>query len=273
MKRVILFVLISLLLSRCDDGDFDVPSFVFENNIDDCGDSSQLIVFNIGANDSEALILNINKSNSNHDYFKTERTDTITLSDKIYYRVFNDVVTSSYFCNNIPPPTPSIANEWIGSGTVIIKNEIVNDDHDSVEELDHDLDSDGDGIKNYLDKDDDNDGILTIDEINLDVDGNFESFIDTDGDSIPNYLDNDDDNDGVLTINEFDNGTATTIADYLDATITDVQTARILNPNKYILTHTTTFRIEDMSLVNDSGNAINYTNYQYGVFIRDFTIE
>ena len=50
-------------------------------------------------------------------------------------------------------------------------------------------DTDGDGIPNYLDNDDDNDGLLTIDE---DVDNNGTPLNDdTDGDGIPNYLDND----------------------------------------------------------------------------------
>ncbi len=44
---------------------------------------------------------------------------------------------------------------------------------------------------NHNDPDDDNDGILTRDEINLDVNGNFVSFKDTDGDGVPDHLDND----------------------------------------------------------------------------------
>ena len=46
-------------------------------------------------------------------------------------------------------------------------------------------------IYNYIDADDDNDGIPTRDEINLDADGNFLSFKDTDGDGVPDHLDND----------------------------------------------------------------------------------
>jgi hypothetical protein len=42
---------------------------------------------------------------------------------------------------------------------------------------------------NYADTDDDNDGILTIDEINLNEDGSFLSFRDTDGDGIYDHLD------------------------------------------------------------------------------------
>ncbi len=69
---------------------------------------------------------------------------------------------------------------------------------DLFEDLDSDgdlaeHDSDGDGTADYLDNDDDNDGILTIDEYPV---GDF------DGDGIVNYLDNDDDNDGISTFNE-----------------------------------------------------------------------
>ena len=44
---------------------------------------------------------------------------------------------------------------------------------------------------NYLDPDDDDDGTLTIDEINLDAEGKFLSFRDTDEDGTPDHLDAD----------------------------------------------------------------------------------
>lgn len=46
-------------------------------------------------------------------------------------------------------------------------------------------------LPNHNDTDDDQDGILTIDEIELDEDGNFVGFLDTDGDGIYDHLDND----------------------------------------------------------------------------------
>lgn len=61
-----------------------------------------------------------------------------------------------------------------------------------------DDDTDGDGTPNYLDNDDDGDGVLTQYE-EKDENGNP---IDTDGDGDVNYLDNDDDGDTLLTINE-----------------------------------------------------------------------
>ena len=67
------------------------------------------------------------------------------------------------------------------------------DDGDGIPTLgEGQLDTDGDGILNYLDPDDDNDTILTINEPAGDVDG----------DGRPNYLDPDDDGDGRPTIVE-----------------------------------------------------------------------
>jgi MYXO-CTERM domain-containing protein len=52
------------------------------------------------------------------------------------------------------------------------------------------VDSDGDGTPDFQDTDDDNDGLLTIDEYNNDVD--------SDGDGVADYLDRDSDNDGTI---------------------------------------------------------------------------
>ncbi|PCH78030.1 MAG: hypothetical protein COB98_01890 [Flavobacteriaceae bacterium] len=63
------------------------------------------------------------------------------------------------------------------------------------------LDTDGDGIPNSVDLDDDNDGILDTVEEATSTNGK-----DTDGDGIPDSLDLDSDNDGILDIEESSNG-------------------------------------------------------------------
>jgi len=73
-------------------------------------------------------------------------------------------------------------------------------------------DIDGDGTPNYLDNDDDGDGVLTIDEA-VDADGNP---IDTDGDGDVNYLDNDDDGDGLFSNFETGDTDGNGVEDYLD---------------------------------------------------------
>ncbi|WP_431133664.1 DUF6252 family protein [Psychroserpens mesophilus] len=86
------------------------------------------------------------------------------------------------------------------------------EDFNGDEDLDND-DSDSDGTPNYLDDDDDGDGILTINEAK-DIDGNP---IDTDGDNDVDYLDTDDDGDGVLTQNESGDTDGDGIPNYIDA--------------------------------------------------------
>lgn len=64
-------------------------------------------------------------------------------------------------------------------------------------------DSDGDGIADALDEDDDEDGIPTsLENPDPNSDDDPADAQDSDGDSIPDYLDDDDDNDGVLTAEE-----------------------------------------------------------------------
>ncbi|MFD1062965.1 DUF6252 family protein [Winogradskyella litorisediminis] len=69
------------------------------------------------------------------------------------------------------------------------------DDGDGVDTSAETGDTDGDGTPNYLDNDDDGDSILSSFE-------NAAAGQDTDMDGILDYLDDDDDNDGALTVNE-----------------------------------------------------------------------
>lgn len=57
-------------------------------------------------------------------------------------------------------------------------------------QLEEDDDTDADGLPNYVDPDDDNDGRPTSDEIEIDADGNI-TYPDTDGDGVVDYLDSD----------------------------------------------------------------------------------
>ena len=68
-------------------------------------------------------------------------------------------------------------------------------------------DTDGDGIPNIDDLDDDNDGILDVDE--------GDGSVDTDGDGIPDSLDSDSDNDGVLDVIEGNDDNGDGIPDVL----------------------------------------------------------
>ena len=99
-------------------------------------------------------------------------------------------------------------------GDGILDFQDIDDDGDGVNTAEEDIDedgdptnddTDGDNIPDYLDIDDDGDGIATIDE-NPDNDGDGDPSTgntqDTDGDGIADYLDTDDDGDGIDTVFE-----------------------------------------------------------------------
>ncbi|PTX64093.1 hypothetical protein C8N46_101703 [Kordia periserrulae] len=118
-------------------------------------------------------------------------------AETIYFPMLDE----DFFMNNLgeemrivstitPTPTPS---------DYTIPNAFHTDtDNDGIDDYLEDInqdgnadndDADGDGTANYLDDDDDNDGVPT----------SVEDATDNDNDGIPNYLDTDDDNDGYLT--------------------------------------------------------------------------
>jgi len=193
MKKLVWLFIVFAILS-CDDGNEDVPELVFPGSIELC---DSFVLYKTSGN--EALIVEISQF-TNDDFFKTTRpTLRIPLnetgSNTVNYRTFDEDVTSSYFCQNIPPSSPNIVSEWPGTGTLEITTVLEStDDNDNVDETNSDLDTDGDTIPNYKDIDDDGDGILTSD--------GDPTNDDTDGDGVPNYLEEDDDNDGILTRDE-----------------------------------------------------------------------
>ena len=120
MKKIAFFGLLLFIIS-CNDGNFETPSFNFDDAaIENCGN---LVVYKI--NESEVLLLEINEDNTNDIYFKTPHENkAYNLNNTIYYRTYTENVPPNYFCNAIPPSTPKLENEWIGSGTLIINNTI-----------------------------------------------------------------------------------------------------------------------------------------------------
>lgn len=81
--------------------------------------------------------------------------------------------------------------DFDGDGIPSILEDLDGDGNLNNDNTDVDLEPNTVFLPNHNDTDDDQDGILTIDEIELDADGNFVGFLDTDGDGIFDHLDND----------------------------------------------------------------------------------
>lgn len=234
--RIVFLTLIGFLLltTSCDDGDLIVTTFEFDENtvLRTCQNQQNILVYAINENPNEAIAFNFTPpgatneaSISLNEYASINTTDRIqqteiplNANNKITYRMFNTAVEGNYFCQSIPPSEPRVTEQYTttNGGKVIMTVTVIEDNEDSdadgikdVDEIvnptdDYRLvDTDGDGIPNYLDIDDDNDNVPTLTEIAIEnTPTNENGYPDTDEDGIPNYLDNDDDNDGVLTRNE-----------------------------------------------------------------------
>ncbi|HEA28678.1 MAG TPA: hypothetical protein ENH91_01550 [Leeuwenhoekiella sp.] len=221
MQRYLLIILTALLLTSCDDGEVIVTNFDFEGlDINLCRtaqvnqpDNIKYVFSKINPDTREALAVEF----ITNAPILSETTDGTPYeikfngtTNKVSYRIFNGEVTENYFCNAIPPATPTVSEEYESAeGSAMITVTGIRDDDDGIPaEDERDLgngDIDGDGIPNEYDFDDDGDNVPTKDEgASIDEDGNLdmEASRDTDGDGIPNFMDPDDDGDGVATRDE-----------------------------------------------------------------------
>ena len=235
MKKIFAALLFSFALYSCDDGDITVTSFDLEDsNLTPCEIDGKKVLWVVNNEDVyESMSLELDDSRLNDtitDALTLNVEDTLTINlggesnsrNRLVYRIYDGEINGGeYFCQGVPPGSPRVLEEYVSAGgTVTIttsfndlgSNENADADGDGVpnakEGFDPDggnhLDSDSDGIPDYLDIDDDNDNVPTESEYKADPgeNTNEDGYLDTDQDGIPNYLDPDDDGDGVLTRHE-----------------------------------------------------------------------
>lgn len=299
MKRLLaLFTVLSIF--SCDDGDLTLERLNFDETAVEtpCG---ELLLFKIGESKQESLMIEL--SGETTEIFRTlpddgqSRTYNINNNSvRALYRIFDGDVNRNYFCNDIPPVSPIVIEEWYATGgKVEIATVLGEDDNDnlpaSLEGIvvnsdgtinkEASRDSDGDGLPDYLDIDDDGDNVLTSLEFEI-TDGEV-VLTDTDGDGIPNYLDTDDDNDGTLTFFEDLNGdnnpandiqTGNTEPNYLIASLTESTTLPVSRrTHNFIETYTSTIAIIDGFQLINEGQEVKYDvpRYEFGTITSEVT--
>lgn len=202
----------------CDDGNIIVTSFDFDEdtNLSLCQQDNVNVLYFIDSETNEAISFKFSTEDFDGTFTGLQSTDTININinatnEVVYRKLSASANGNNYFCQQIPPSSPQVIEEFIstsgGTATLLITI-FEQDDNDGVpadiEQLEGD--TDGDGIPDFLDTDDDNDNVLTSVEAVLQVDENDNpiqgQYVDTDTNGIPNYLDNDDDGDLILTKNE-----------------------------------------------------------------------
>ncbi|MCW9036388.1 hypothetical protein [Altibacter sp.] len=255
-KIVALGLLMVTCLTSCDDGDVIVTTFNFEDaNLQLCGEPGSYVFFKINSSTAESLSLQL--STTETLFLESETIDfNLDASNVVNYRTYSEAITSSYFCSNVPPTSPTVTIEYLAtSGVATLITTTLLNDNDSVEEDPESMvDTDNDGLLNYYDFDDDGDNVPTAVEIGPDPDNPQN----TDGDALPDYLDTDDDNDGILTRNEAGGGldptqmiTDPTVGpDYLNPAVAVPVTVEMYREHNYSLKSSISLFLSNVVLIN-----------------------
>jgi len=128
MKKLILFFVLFTGLS-CNDGDLDISSFEFEDQVSICG-TTQYTLYRLSTGEQrEALIVTLTNQQIRKDEDIVVPVSVTENGDyTVTYRLFEDQVTSDYFCAAVPPVEPKVQKDWRGvSGTIVIENQPVYD--------------------------------------------------------------------------------------------------------------------------------------------------
>ncbi|WP_313115174.1 hypothetical protein [Aequorivita sediminis] len=260
-----LFLLIfsSIFIQSCDDGDIIVRSFNFDNaELKTCGDVGNYVFYKVNPDSKESLSLKLEVLDS---LYREEGILNYALNGTtivVDYRTYDAALGNNYFCSSIPPTSPNVTVEYVASsGTAVLTTTFLIEDNDGVpREFEFAGDSDGDGLDDMYDFDDDGDNVPTVFELNLEDDDEdpFTNLKDTDGDGIPDFLDNDDDNDGVLTRFEDENldldprndiTDPTVGPDYLNPEVANAYGVFQHQPHEYQIFKSVQITLKDLVLV------------------------
>lgn len=305
------FVLLAisfLVFTSCDDGDIITVELDFDDTFEVCDGGNDLVFYKTKEDPSESLSLKVSNRNIEDilevdDTGVFEETYTISATNPFNYRTYsNSELPTDLFCNVIPNSGINITQDIEStSGTALLRTVLVEDDNDGIpaelEDINNngnleDDDSDGDGLPNYIDPDDDGDNVLTRDEDpDPNGDENLSDALDTDGDTIPDYLDEDDDGDGVKTRDEendtpqdenpgndsstSDPLTGQDIPDYLNADINTTVPAKAYREVTISQTFTVSLLISEIDLEIIALDVFNFGTLSNGVTTssRKFTPE
>jgi len=267
-------------LELCNTGSLE------PNNEQSNAAENNAVFFNINSSTNEVIAFQLNNRFFDATNVSDAGSEIVSVENvNLVFLDFDASITSDYFCSGIPDTSINIISELRGDrGNIEITTQNItrpdgDDDSDGISNEDEffensgttlrelldgsvlvgrDLtifrDSDGDGIPDFRDSDDDNDNVRTALELNQDDIATEENEgntpMDTDGDGIPNHLDTDDDGDGVLTRNEItetaifptdgENRNEDNLPNYLNAGITTSFEATELLLNRFTNSFRTT---------------------------------
>lgn len=114
MKQIVGCLLIALLISACDDGNLTQEDISFDTvKTQSCTNNS--IIYKIKG--QEALLIQIPATSFPEEPTATNEPIIVDISttNKVVYRFYNGTVSSSMFCETIPPVSPTVTEEWVAT--------------------------------------------------------------------------------------------------------------------------------------------------------------
>lgn len=280
MKKI-LFILVAIIVAGCDDGDIIFEDLSFTNvAVAACepvegATSNSYVFYKLDRTNNESISLELTVPNDLINTNAIYGPYTLNATNKIEYRKFNGQPPTDYFCNSVPVTTPGVTELYTSRNGGIVTIETTSeteDDNDGIPAETEGFinDTDGDGILDYLDSDDDGDNIPT----------SVEGTVDSDGDTFPDYLDDDDDGDGIKTRDEDLNGDLDPSNDiqpsglpaYLDNTVSVVASPAItqFRPHTVQRSARVTILITGLTLTATNKEIVLDT-YEFGSYISPVT--
>ena len=109
MKKYFAVLTAVFIFYSCDDGDFTLETFNFDNEIVQQCDNLLYVT-----DDKEILILNIPASNFINEptVVGSPRIYTLTTNEQLIYRLYDGNVSNTTICSSIPPATPRTVEEY-----------------------------------------------------------------------------------------------------------------------------------------------------------------
>lgn len=105
----------------CDDGNLQIETLNFDNaTLQNCGTvgiSQNNILFKLNTNEALIMDLAANVLKNEEGSFDVDITESTPT--KIIYRIFSDTATKNYFCDAVPPVSPTVVEEIIASQATI----------------------------------------------------------------------------------------------------------------------------------------------------------
>lgn len=116
--RILFAFAILVLINSCSDGDIQIETIDFDSaSLEFCDTeitTSSTVFFKL--NTSEALILELQSGVLKNEASDGTISSTVPGQSQITYRTFSDNISKAYFCDEIPPTTPTVIEEILAEG-------------------------------------------------------------------------------------------------------------------------------------------------------------